>query len=169
MQLAHGFRIGLQTSLSVSIISQASRYKSRDHKARRCRSRAILPAMLNYRCCLDVEQRKKVKKMKIGQIHGCHPTSPPNHLPAVAGLGDRCCLEGTFSPRTGQPNLRLTQLRACSYIIGVNQHSHQSREMPEQSPVQFGLPGKYLELIAQHAFDEGLCNLFRLKQFCLLG
>lgn len=169
MQLAHGFRLGLQTSLSISIISQASRYKSRDHKVRRCRFRAILSAMLNYRCCLDVEQRKKAKKMKIGQIHGCHSTSPPNHLPAVAGSGGSLLFGGDVLNKDRSIQLRLTQLRACSCIIGVNQHSHQSREMPEQSPVQFGLPGEYLELIAQHAFDEGLCNLFRLKQFCLLG
>ena len=47
--LLYGFRI----------TSQASRHKARKHKLRRCRFRAIIFAMFNYRCGLAVGQGKK--------------------------------------------------------------------------------------------------------------
>ncbi len=41
--------------------SQASRYKARKHKLRRCRFRAVISAMFNYRCCFAVGQEKTEK------------------------------------------------------------------------------------------------------------
>jgi len=43
------------------ITSQASRHKTRKHKLRCCRFRAIISAMFNYRCRLRVEQEKTEK------------------------------------------------------------------------------------------------------------
>ena len=40
------------------LTSQASRHKSRKHKLRRCRFRAIISAKFNYSCCPPAEQGK---------------------------------------------------------------------------------------------------------------
>ena len=39
--------------------SQFYRHKTRNHKLRRCRFKAVTSAMFNYRCCLPFEQEEK--------------------------------------------------------------------------------------------------------------
>ena len=46
------------------ITSQASRHKTRNHKLRRCRFRAIISTIFNYRCCPPIEQGRKKRKGK---------------------------------------------------------------------------------------------------------
>jgi len=54
-----------KSSKNVQFTFNSPRHKARKHKLRRCRFRAVISAMFNYRCCLSIKQVRKRGKYKM--------------------------------------------------------------------------------------------------------
>ena len=61
------------------ITSQASRHKSRNHKLRRCRFKAVKPANFHYRSCLHTIKEKR-QKTRIPLPRSSRSNTKPFHL-----------------------------------------------------------------------------------------